>query len=484
MKKTLALVALVGAVGTAACDAIGQAMTSHTDVVARAAGHELTVQETGNLMAVNPQLPLQAEVVDAIANLWVDYTLLATAAAEDPELTGLDLDALVRPSLEQEIVFKLRDQVIQVDTTLTDEQLRALYEQEKPGLEVKARHILLRVPADATPAQRDSVMQRAQQIRQRAVAGEDFAELAREFSEEPGAEQTGGDLGFFGRGQMVQPFEEAAFALEPGAISDIVETPFGYHIIKVEDRRLPPFEEVKDQFREQAKVEQQLKAEEAYITQLVEPLDLEVDEDAFAVARELAQQPNQKLSGRAASRKLVTYTDGAVTAGEFQSTMRGLPPGQRGRYVNASDEQLTQILRGLAQNEILVAEAQKQGFRITPEARDSLADLARQNLKAAIAQSGLDQIQPAEGQTMEQAIEAKVETTLKAVITGRQTVLPLGPLAYTLRDAYDARIYERAFADVLARAQEMRPAAPPAGAMPPQVQPQPQPQPDGGSPQP
>ena len=78
---------------------------------------------------------------------------------------------------------------------------------------------------------------KAEEILRRVRAGEDFAALAGQFSEDPGSRAQGGDLGWFGRGMMVKPFEDAAFALKPGEVSEVVESPFGYHIIKLEERR-------------------------------------------------------------------------------------------------------------------------------------------------------------------------------------------------------------------------------------------------------
>lgn len=102
---------------------------------------------------------------------------------------------------------------------------------------VGARHVLVmhrgseRAPANITRT-REEARARAQDVLTRARQGQDFAGLARQFSDEPGAATSGGDLGVFGHGQMVPPFERAAFALAPGAISDVIETDFGFHVIQ------------------------------------------------------------------------------------------------------------------------------------------------------------------------------------------------------------------------------------------------------------
>jgi peptidyl-prolyl cis-trans isomerase D len=102
----------------------------------------------------------------------------------------------------------------------------------------RARHILITTSPQDSPAEREKKRQRAEDVLQKARGGEDFAELARRYSEGPSAPQ-GGDLGQFARGRMVKPFEDAVFAMQKGDISDIVETSFGFHIIKLEDI-IPP----------------------------------------------------------------------------------------------------------------------------------------------------------------------------------------------------------------------------------------------------
>lgn len=459
MRKLVALVTIAGALATSACDSMGQAMTSHTDVLARAAGHELSVERAAGLLAPHRQIPAQVEVVDAVANLWVDYVLLATAASQDATLANVDLELFLTPIVNQEVVWKLRQQVISVDTTFTDEELRAEYERTQPGVEVRARHILLRLPPDASPALRDSVQALATSLRDRARAGEDFATLAQQYSAD-GSAQQGGDLGFFGRDDMVGPFAEAAFALDPGSISDVVETPFGLHIIKSEERRAPSFEEAKESFREYAVSNRNDEAEQKYVEDLVAPLNIAIVEGATENAREIARKPAMQLRGRAASRALVSYRGGELSAAEYLDVMRGWPAQQRGQLAQATDEQIGQVLEGLTRNEILVAEAADRGVTVSATERDSIRTQAVATLQQAASIAGLTSIQPQGGETQSQAVDRRVNSYLEAILRGEQNVVPLGPISYSLRTQYGGEVFERAYPQVVSTIEEVRAATP------------------------
>ena len=138
--------------------------------------------------------------------------------------------------------------------TTSDDELRQYYDQHRTEYElperVTAQHILFKTQ-DKTPEEIETIRTKARGVLERARKGEDFAGLAKQFSED-GSAPNGGDLGSFGRGQMVPAFEQAAFSLGAGAMSDLVQTEFGIHIIKVNDKqeaRVRPFEELKEAVR-------------------------------------------------------------------------------------------------------------------------------------------------------------------------------------------------------------------------------------------
>ena len=158
------------------------------------------------------------------------------------------------------LAFRPNDYLDKVQ--VTDNEITDLYEIYRDKYshpeQVKAGHILLRFPAEATDEQKAEIKARAEEVLKRAKAGEDFAALAKETSEDTNTAEKGGELGWFDRSQMVKSFADAAFGLEKGAISDLVETEYGWHIIKVEDHRdagYIPLDEVKAEITEQLKKE-------------------------------------------------------------------------------------------------------------------------------------------------------------------------------------------------------------------------------------
>jgi len=123
---------------------------------------------------------------------------------------------------------------------VTEDEKKQEYEGNKDKLnipdEVKASHVLIKVGDKATAEEKQKAKEKIEALRARAMSGEDFAKLAKENSEDASA-SNGGDLGYFKKGDMVKPFEDAAFGLEKDQISPVVETQFGYHVIKVTDKK-------------------------------------------------------------------------------------------------------------------------------------------------------------------------------------------------------------------------------------------------------
>jgi peptidyl-prolyl cis-trans isomerase C len=170
---------------------------------------------------------------------------------------GLTLDQLKAQAKTSLEVAKVIDTEVNAKIAVQDPEVKGFYDQNlerfKQGDSVHAAHILIGVPQNPTPQQIAEAKAKAATVLKTIKAGGDFATLARANSSDQGSAQNGGDLGFFPKGQMNPQFEDAAFKLKPGALSPVVETPFGFHIIKVLEKRPPrtaPFEEVSGQIKD------------------------------------------------------------------------------------------------------------------------------------------------------------------------------------------------------------------------------------------
>lgn len=183
-----------------------------------------------------------------------DYLRMKLLAAQGTK-AGLDKDADVLRQLSllrENLIANAQLQRIQDGITITDDELKGAYEASRDEYEqVKARHILIAfkgspaAQAEKPELTEEQARAKAEEIRTKLVGGASFEELAKSESDDVGSGQRGGELGEFGRGQMVPEFEKAAFEAKVGEVTPAVRTQFGYHLIRVDEHTSTPFDEVK-----------------------------------------------------------------------------------------------------------------------------------------------------------------------------------------------------------------------------------------------
>ncbi|WP_134500100.1 peptidylprolyl isomerase [Microvirga pakistanensis] len=212
-------------------------------VVARVNGLEITEGDLA-IAAEDPALQMpnvpDEQKRELLTGYMIDLKLGAKAAEAAKVGSGADFARKLAYNRDKTLLDEYLDQTAK--KAVTPDAARKLYDETVKSLpaeqEVRARHILVENEDEAKKAAA------------RVKGGEDFAKVAGELSKDPGSKTDGGDLGFFTKDRMVEPFAEAAFKLEAGQISDPVKSQFGWHVIKVEEKRAKPapsFEETKDQ---------------------------------------------------------------------------------------------------------------------------------------------------------------------------------------------------------------------------------------------
>ena len=199
-------------------------------------GYRLLVQETAARKTAVPDAEVEARIGQIRSQFPSEEVFQQQLQQRKMTLEQLRTDT--RASLQ---ITALLQAELDAKTAVTPEQVNDFYVKNpaafQQGERVKASHILVRVQANADAAEREKARAKAAGLLADVKAGKDFAALAKQYSDDPGSGAQGGDLGFFQRGQMVPPFEQAAFALSVGQTSDLVTSDFGFHIIRVTDKQ-------------------------------------------------------------------------------------------------------------------------------------------------------------------------------------------------------------------------------------------------------
>ena len=460
--KRQAILAVAAIAALSACEG---ALTAHVDTVAKAGSNELSIERLGSLLGGAPQIPIQGaqgrEVAKNVANLWVDYQLLGVAAAKgdslnDPKVVDQSLWAIVA----MERIRKLGEDVLA--KTATDTSGNAA--KYASGDLLSARHILFPFPPQpgqqpGQPAQvpqsvKDSVRRKAEAVRAQVTAA-NFAQMAQKNSGDPGSASRGGDLGIFMKGQMVPAFEKGVLALQPGQISPLVETPFGYHIIY-----RPTYAEVAGQFNQAMSGRGRAVAESTYLGNLEKTGKIDVKSDAPLWAKSIAGDVEGHLKD---DKVLATSTAGDLKASRVAEWIASLPQSQqiRGQIAQAPDSVVKTFVKQLARNELLLKQADSAKIQLDTAEMNNL----RRTFVGAISQawtglgvapSTLKDSAKSDGDR-EKLAASRVEGYLDRLTQQRAEFVQVPiPIERALRQKYDWKVNDAGLDRALERAAQVR----------------------------
>lgn len=437
-------------------------------VVAETPDHELTVTELAALMAEGEKVPLRRDVAEYLAHRWVEYLLFADRLLAGDSL--LDTATVLHtfwPDVDQMRIDTYRERLmnerVRVDSTVVDSAYRA------GNLRI-IDHVLVRTTPDMAPPSRDSALAKAERLHRLAVAGE--WDRANAESDDRGAQRRGGSLGVIHRGDMVDQFEDVAYALEPGEISDVVETRFGYHVV----RRRPPAE-VWDEFEQAVHEELEARAEEEFVEDLLDRWRVEVRSSAPGDLREAGGAPLQALRS---PRVLATYRDGRFTTADLVRWLQALPAQVSRGLAGASDSDLRDFTLEVVQREVLTREALAEGITLPDTVFDEFKRRLRLEVERLTRELELSalmgRVSDPRGRLV--AAETVVEAYLSEIVNERRTpVVVPAFLADKLLREHRWNVSSPALDQAVERAQRIRaeilatpPSAPDTALAPPDTE--------------
>lgn len=429
LRKTVLAASLM--VALSACGAGG--ISAGPDVAAKAAGQDLAASRVADILGTAKGAKLNPESAEFIANLWVDYSLFAQAVASG-KFTG-DSAMIVKstwPALAQIRADRWHDTLIARRAKASDAQIDSTF---KAGTDRAIQHILISVAPTATKAERAEAQKKINDIAAQLKAGANFGALAKKYSMDTGSGADSGYLPIGPRGRWVPNFDSVAYALTPGTTAPVLSTQFGFHII-----RIPTLAESRNRFREFVKNAQVAFVDSAYFAELDKANDFKVDPSAATKIKAALTDIDKNRNDKGT---LVSYKGGGFTVADLLKWVGALTadpvkgPQTLGQIKAAPDSQLVEFVRRLAQNALVLKDAEKNGIAVTPEEWKQIStDFAMQvdTIKVAMGLTP-DALDPKASDADRAKVAAlKVDQYFDKLIKGesRLRVLP-GLLASALR---------------------------------------------------
>jgi parvulin-like peptidyl-prolyl isomerase len=452
MKRNIALAA-VAAFTLSACSGLRDALNAHTDWVARAGSAELSVAKLATLLGKS-RAPIRKDIAKSIANVWVDYQLLGVAAAHNDSLSdSKEIDEAMWPAIAN---LKARKWYDVVSKSWGVEDTAAARRQWDSGDILAADHILL-LTQGMTDAQKAEVKKKADALRA-TVTPANFAAVATKNSQDQQSARQGGSLGLFPRGSMVPEFEKAVVALKPGEISPVIQTQYGYHII-----RRPTYDQVKTQLLAASKGRSVAVAESTYLAKLEQNGKIEVKKGAVATVRALGNDPD---AYRRDNTVLATSTAGKFTTSRLVGWLETLPPQARvlDQIKQSPDSLLVQLIRNFVKNELVLKQADSAKVQIDPAELAGLHANFTNAVRTAWAQLGvtpqsLADSAKSEGER-EKLAAKRIDAYFERMVREQAAFVPVPtPLSNVLRQKYKYSFNDAGFDRAVQEAAKIRSSA-------------------------
>ena len=458
-RSLLALVAIPSLlIGLGACDGLKEALTAHVDVAAKAANQELSVTRLADLLGnAKVPVPITKENAGIVADLWVNYQLLAHAAAVGDSLTDKKaIDQAVEPITKNMRLRKFTDSLVK--SFKVDSGSEATYGQAAGDL-YAARHILFGFPPAATQTQKDSVRKKAESVLA-TVNNANFAQMAEKYSSDPSAKGRGGSLGVYEKSAMVAPFANGVAALKPGQIGpQLIESNYGFHIVQ----RLP-FDQIdKGEYAQKYSGAAIQKADSSYLVGLDKSANIEVKSNAPALAKSSVSDPVKHRKDNAV---LASFKGGDLTVSSFLGWIETMPPQMQvsRQLPQLPDSVVRRFVSSIAEREVMLQKADSAKITLSAEDKTQLYGQFSQLVQTLAQQLGVDPKALADSAKTaperERLAANRVESYIDRILGGQAQPVPVPqPLATVLQSKYESSINSAGVDRSVERAQKIRATA-------------------------
>lgn len=352
------LMLLAGVLALSGCSNMRDLFKAHADEVATAGSLTLTPERLADILTGPKGVRLNSDAANYVTGLWMDYALFAQGVAQHqlPADSAAVAQALW-PAIAQIKAERWHDTIVSKRLNLTDAGLDSLFVS---GPLRVFQHILFTTSQTATPEERQVARKKAEDALAQVKKGANFGALASKLSQDPGSARDSGYLPPSPKGRFVTAFDSAGWSLAPGEVSGIVETPYGYHVIK-----RPLLADARGRFRESAEGVVVAHVDSVYFDSLAHTYNLQIKSSAPAKMREAMSDMD---GARGSTTELATWKGGSLTVGGLMRWVSQLPPPYQDQIRQLPDSQLGQYARVVSQNEMLLQQA--DSAKVGPSAEE------------------------------------------------------------------------------------------------------------------